>query len=480
LTAPLLLFSGLLLLLAIKGDGHFPLPAATPEPVFQLYGLGLTLLFGVGLVRLVRRGSYGPSAGSPTCPSAGCSPPLRAAAAVASLFIVLDGGVLLLEARRYASFGYAWRPVSAILICSLPALACAWIALRRRPVRPAMLLALAAGAHGALILYACACFPLAAARSDMMPLLMQAGRELLAGHDPYSLYHLTPGSGTYLTYLPGLLLAYLPAALMGLDPRLLGVVYTLAAAGLLYLRAGAGAAVFLSVFLVNPYLVYRHDAYLAPFWLLLAASWIALSRPRPATIAASCGVLAMTSQLLAVPACVMAIFGFRRYGLRAMVGSLLAAAAACAAVLGLFLLPNFTSFVSGTVGHWQDALNVESLGVTFWLLLVLPAPFVHTLQAVLIMALLLFPWLRPRPVTAEKADRSIPSGALPRPGSSAPWLPGIDPDRSWSVFATSALALFAFAALNTVIWTYFYLAVLFLAMLAQLDPKISSPETLAD
>jgi hypothetical protein len=455
LTRSLLLFSGLLLLLAIKGDGHFPLPGRTLEPVFQVYVLALTLLFGVGLLCLVQR---------TRAHGAGDSPPLRTAAAIAGAFMLLDGGVLLLEAHRYASFGYAWRPVAAILICSLPASACAWLALRTRPVNAASLLALAVVAHSALCLYACACFPLAAGRSDMVPLLVQAGRKLLAGHDPYTLYHLTPVSPIHLTYLPGLLFAYLPAALMRLDPRIVGLVYTITAARLLYLGAGSGAVAFLSPFLVSPYLVYRHDAYLAPFWLLLAISWVALSRARPAVIAVTGGVFALTSQLLVIPALAITVFGFRRNGRSAMLGALLPVAAASSAILGFFILMDVTGFFTGTAGHWRDALNIESLGITYWLLFVLPPPFVHVLQAVVVITLLSLP--RPRLDTREMADHGLP-GAWPPP--LVRWLPRIDPDDPRSVFAAASLALFAFAALNTVIWTYFYLPVVFLAMLSQLD-----------
>ena len=455
MTRSLLLFSGLLLLLAIKGDGHFPLPAGTPEPVFQVWALALTLLFGVGLVCLVRR---------TRARGAGDSAPLRIAAAIAAAFMLLDGGVLLLEAHRYASFGYAWRPVAAILICSLPASACVWLALRSRPVNPASLLALAAAAHGALCLYACACFPLAAGRSDMVPLLLQAGRKLLAGHDPYTLYHLAPGSTIHLTYLPGLLFAYLPAALSRVDPRIVGLVYTMTAARLLYRGAGSAGVAFLSPFLVSPYLIYRHDVYLAPFWLLLAISWAALSRARPAAIAATCGVLAVTSQLLVIPALAMTVFGFKRNGRSAMLRGLLPVAAACSAMLGVFILLDPAGFFRGTVGHWHDALNMESLGITYWLLFVLSPPFVHALQAVVVVALLSIP--RPRLDAGEMANHGAPGACPPPPGR---WLPRIDPDEPRSVFAAAALALFAFAALNTVIWTYFYLPVAFLAMLAQLD-----------
>lgn len=455
MTRSLLLFSGLLLLLTIKGDGHFPLPSRTPELGFQVWVLALTSLFGAGLVCLVQR---------TRAHGVGESPPLRTAAAIAAAFMLLDGGVLLLEAQRYASFGYAWRPVAAILICLLPASASVWFAMRTRPVNPAALLALAAVAHGALCLYACAYFPLAAGRSDMVPLLLQGGRQLLAGHDPYTLYSLTPGSAIHLTYLPGLLFAYLPAALMRLDPRIVELVYTITAARLLHLGAGSGAAAFLSPFLVSPYLVYRHDAYLAPFWLLLVISWAVLSRARPAAIAVTCGILAVTSQLLVIPALAMAVFGFKRNGRSAMLRGLLPVAAACSAMLGFFILPDVAAFFSGTVGHWHDALNIESLGITYWLLFALSPAFVHTLQAVVVIALLSIP--RPRLDTGEMANHGLP-GVWPPPP--VRWLPRIDPDDPRSVFAAASLALFAFAALNTVIWTYFYLPVLFLAMLSQLD-----------
>ncbi len=450
----LLLFSGLLLLLAVKGDGRFPLPATIPEPAFQVYVLGLTLLFGVGLVCLAQRRS-----GRNEDP-----PPLRLAAAISGLFLTLDCAVLLLEARRYVSFGYRWRPAAAMLVCLLPACAFAWLAMRRRAVNPGRLLLLAAGAHGALCLFACACFPLAPARSDMVPLLVRAGHELLSGHDPYALYHLSPGTEIRLTYLPGLLFSYLPAALLRIDPRLVGLVYTVAAARLLYVRGGSAAAAFLSVFLVDPYLVYRHDAYLAPFWLLLAILWAVLTRPRPLAIAASCGVLCLTSQLLLIPACAAAIFGFKRYGRAAMLRSLVPAALVCGATLGAFLLADSATFAAGTIGHWKDAVNVESLGIAYWLLSVLPASLVHVAQALAVIVILLLPRSRRQPAAID--HKGCAPESSPQPFSA---LPAIDPERPSSALATASLALFAFAAMNTVTWTYFYLPVLFLAMLSQLE-----------
>ena len=429
----MLLFSGLLLVLACKGDGHFPLPAGVPEPLFQLYVLGLTLLFALGLTLFV----LGSASGD------GGSPALREAAAISAIFMLLDWSLLWLEARRYALFGYIFHPVAAALACLVPAGAFAALAVRRRAPPPGALIGAAAGAQVTLWLYASACFPLAAGRSDMLPLLGAAGRRLLAGHDPYTLYHLAPGTGIFLTYLPGLLLAYLPAAVLDLDPRLLSLLYTLAAAVLLYRRAGARGAVLLPVFLVSPYLVYRHEIYLAPFWLLLAGVWTILARPRPTALAVCCGALILTSPLLVVPAGALAVFGCRRYGLAAMLRRLLPVVALAAAGLGAFLLADPRSFANGTIGHWSGVVNVESLGISYWLLLLLSAPALHILQAVVVIALLLLPRRR-----------------------------GIDPQRPNSVLGASALGLAAFSALNTVIWTYFYLVVMFLALLAQLAPNL--------
>jgi hypothetical protein len=431
----LLLFSALLLLLALKGDGHFPFPTEQPESTFQLYVLGLTIAFGLGLGALLAdRSATSGAAGGPA--------PLRLAAGVGAFFVLLDGGLLWLEARRYAEFGYGFHAAAVVAGCVIAAGSLAWLARRRAP-EGAAILAVAMAAQAGVCLYACAYFPLASARSDMLPLLAAAGHRLVAGHDPYVLYQLTAGGGVDLTYLPGLVLAYLPAAALHLDPRLLGLAYTGVASWIVWRRAGDHGAAFLAVFLMNPYLVYRHDIYLAPFWLLLALCWAALARPRPAILAACCAALGVTSQLLLVPAAALAIFGIRRFGAWAMVRWLVPAAAPAALLCALFVLPDPAGFARGTLGHWSAALNVESLGFTYWLLPRWPPLLVHALQALLVGTLLILP-------------RGV-------------WRAGIDGRRPGTAFAAAAAALACFAALNTVIWTYFYLLVLFLAMLAQLD-----------
>ena len=441
----LLILSGLLLLLAVKGDGHFPLPEGTPEASFQVYCLGLTAVFGWGLVTLVRRAE--PESNRV---------PVRLAAAIAGSFLVADLAVLWLEARRFATFGYSWRPLPAILITLGPAAALWLLALRQKGEHSTVLLFIAALSHAALMAYACACFPLAAGRSDMVPLLLRSSGELLAGRNPYSFYHLAPGIDTYLTYLPGLLLAYSPAHLIGCDPRLLGALYTLAAVALLFRYYGASAAVFLSVFIVNPYLIYRHDSYLPPFWLLLALAAVVPLSSRIAPIVAA--ILAATSQLLVVPAIGAVIGGARAAKRFGMARRILVFGAASVLLVAPFVALAPVSFLSGTVGHWMEARNLKSLGASYWLLRVVSEPLLHLLQAVMVIAGLASAWRHLEPTSPGIAQVTTDRISAAR------------------VFGASALALFAFCALNTVIWTYFYMVVLFLAILACLNRARSTEE----
>jgi hypothetical protein len=461
-----LLLAALLLVLALKGDGHFPLPRATPEPLFQLYVLGLTLAFAAGLVALLR-GARPASAADPALPD------LRSAAGALALFALLDGVLLWLEARRYEAFGYAWHPWAAVALGLAPALAFAWLAARRAAPRAEALLALAAGTYAGHILYAITSFPLAPARSDRLPLLVAAGRELLAGRDPYAtLYHLADGA-VPLSYLPGMVAAYLPAAALGCDPRLVGCACTLGAALLLHRFARGAAPAYLALLLLGPYLVYRHDLDAGPALLLLALTWVLLGRRRPVALAAACATLVATSQLLAIPAAAVAVFVWRRDGRRAGLRLLATVAAFALPFLLAFVLPDPQSFARGALVHWTEARSLQSLGFGYWLAALLPLPVLRALQAAAVTLVLTRLPRTASPAGADPFEDTLAGlpGALPQ----APPVPWISPRRRSSVFATSALALGLFATLNTVAWTSFYLLVLYLALLALL-PRRSLPQ----
>ena len=68
--------------------------------------------------------------------------------------------------------------------------------------------------------------------ADMLPIVIQASQNLLAGHDPYTTYQF-PSHSTPMQWLPALWLPYVPAVWMGLDPRIVGLAAVLCCAALL-------------------------------------------------------------------------------------------------------------------------------------------------------------------------------------------------------------------------------------------------------
>jgi hypothetical protein len=450
-----LLFSFLLLLLAVKGDGHFPLPLETPEIIFEVYCSALAILFAIGLVWFLQNGPVDTGSVS-----------VQPAAWLVVLFLVVDCGVLWLEVRRYAPFGYSWHPLLAFTAASVPILGIGWLSFREKPLHPARLLGLAVAGHVAFTAYACAYFPLSVARSDMLPLLMQSGGRLLAGHNPYGLYELGRSTPEYLTYLPGLVVAYLPASFYHLDPRLVGLTYTVLASVVLYHWGGRALSALMSLFLVSPYLIYRHDNYLSPVWLLLAVAACAVSNRRRLSGLAA-GLLAVTSQLLWVPALVMVVLTLRRrcLGTRRAVIAGVAAVAIPAAGLAIC---DLDSFVAGVWSHWRNALDLKSLNLAYWVL-ALGSPWLLRLIQILAFVALLG-WLSRRTATREVLRFSADAPPYDGRGDSD-HEPASDARR---VFQASSLALFGVCVFNSLSWTYFYLVVLFLAMLAQRAPTLST------
>jgi hypothetical protein len=465
-----LLFAGLLLVLAAKGDGHFPIPRDRSEPLFEFYLLVLALGFCVGLILLLRLalGTSGP-------PQPVAS---RTAALVAALFAALDLAVLWLEAQRFVSYGYIFRPAVVAAVTLLPAGALCLLAVRQRVPRPGAVLAIAAAAYAGIVTTAIRMFPLSPERSNTLPVLVAAGHRLLSGHSPYVAYFLQPGAAAPLRAMPGLLLAFVPAPLLSLDPRIVGALWTLAAAMILFRRSGGAAAVYLAPFLLAPSLTYRHDLTLGPSLLLLAASWVALSRHRPVILGLCCGALLITSQLLLVPVAALAVFVYRREGGSALAKFLATAILSAGAVTLPFVLPDPRAFADGALDSWRQTRNLESLNLTYWIAALLPLPALRALQAAAVAVLLAartrlsgthLVSARPSPdFEGTGLFATLGGKPLDQSGSFPLW---IDGGRRRSAFAVAALALTAFILLNTVVWTSFYFIALFLALLALL-PRV--------
>jgi hypothetical protein len=74
--------------------------------------------------------------------------------------------------------------------------------------------------------------PMDPAVADMLPVIIQAGQKILAGQDPYTIYHLV-SHDTPMQWLPALWLPYVPSVWLGMDPRYFGLAAVIVSAGIL-------------------------------------------------------------------------------------------------------------------------------------------------------------------------------------------------------------------------------------------------------
>ena len=279
------------------------------------------------------------------------------------------------EARYFRYLGYVGHGPLLLGVAALAALALGYAAFAPAPVQAPRLLMAASVVFVAGVVYAIVCFPLTPARSDMLPLIAAANARFLSGHDPYILYPIGDGFD-YLTYLPLTWMVYLPASWLHWDLRWINVVLTLAAAALVYLSVSrqhrAQAACLLSVFLLLPYVQFRHELYASVQWLLMAAAFACFQRGRPnrAAIALGCG--AAVSQLFWILIPFYLLLVVTRTGWRRAAQALLLILAAAAVWILPFLLRHPKAFYFCIIGHWGTAwapggpLPVRTYNATFW------------------------------------------------------------------------------------------------------------------
>lgn len=399
-------------LLSLKGDGTFPLPRSTPPALVQLATSAAGIAFFAVSLVLVR-----PSLVSRWVPSIH----LRwLAGSIGSAFAVGGAVLLALAARHYAGFGYELRPAVLALFAVLSVAAL----LRKEPFS---FLAAAALVYLAAATYCIAFFPLHPERSDMLPLIESAVARAAQGLDPYRVY--PEVHGLPLTYLPGLWLSYVPGWWLGLDPRWTHHLAAVLAALVIYRAASdrTAAAYALGIFLLTPYLVYRHDLYAGVYWLSLALALALLVSGRLGAAGAAFGWSVATAQFSWVLAPVLLAGLVRLHGLR----KTLRFAGAAFVVAGAFLFPFAMAspgFLSSVVGYWGDKMNFSGYNLGYWLQPWIGLSGLKALQAVVVAVF-----------TALAARR----------GNLAFLLAG---------------CLFFFVLLNPVVWVYFFPAVVVLLL----------------
>ena len=383
------LFALLLLFLNLQLDGFHLAHTATRQ---QRLLLPFTLFFCVCVAALLIAPAL-----QPKSPNSRLLQPLRGFATGRTPHILLlpffglSLLLLLISARFYAAFGYRLHPwpTAIVFLGSLGALAATvW---RSRTSSAATLFTAILASYSAVSLLSIASFPLNLQRSDMLPLLLAAGHSLLSGANPYHLYTF-PTETVFLTYLPGTLLAYLPAALLHVDPRLLNLAYVLALAVLLF-RAASPRYRFpftalLGLWLLSPYLLYRHELYTEPHWLAVIASLLLLARRRLTWSALVFGLSISLSQFSWVLFPFFLLFLLERHGTRAALHACLLALGIAAAVTLPFLLWSPTAFRFGILSHWQNTLvSARPVNLSFWTAALVGLHHLQLVQALLLTAL---------------------------------------------------------------------------------------------
>jgi hypothetical protein len=431
-------------LLAVKGDGHFPLPRSLPAVWFQLYILVLTVAFGA-LLGWLLRAAWGGGTEPQAQGGGGRGTPSRLTPVLLFGCCLADLAVLLLESGRYASFGYRLRPVPALALGLALLLPLALLSLAGRSTTARRVFWAAAASFLAAQALSILAFPLHPERSDMLPLIREAHGRILAGESPYGLYELVPGRQVPLTYLPGLLLAYLPASLLGLDLRLMNLAYSLAAWALAMRqsRGSVAAAGELALFFLGPYAVYRHDLYLAPIYFVLALVWWSLRRGKLSWASIGVAILLSLSQLGWLAAALLGLFFWRRFGGTGLRRLALAAGCVAALLAGPVAAVDGRDFLAGTILNWAQVVRLDSFNLTYWVLAVAPLAAQRALQGSAVALVAGLGW----PRVKELDD----------------------------VFLLAAAATFAFVVLNTLVWTYFLLVVLFLATLGRVGREVGGP-----
>ena len=411
--------------LFLRGDGYFPFSKSVEPHLFGFLVLLQTLVLitasvwmAVVIVRF----------GSPLGPI-GMSDRTQLALAAVSLFLI--AALQVLNARRFAEFGYVGRPVllGVLLLGASLALALLWGRNRFWGILLADLI---------LKVYPLVCFPIAAERSDMLSIIGEAARSMLAGENIYRFYLLDSGVWTQMVRFPGLVMSYAPATILNFDPRLITLASEALFFVLLFRRFGRnplflGGAILLAL---SPYWHFRHELYEAPFWVALAVVLLALERRHSVAEVAALSVLVCMHQwgLLVLPFVLLFLVRARPwvYGLGVAASALgvgaLVVAVASAGDLAAFW-QHTVAYYAATLTSWaqQDAFPRTSLYLTPFIARVGGAAAVKAASALLVAAVFGWACLRLKNLA--------------------------------QLVGFLALTLLAVLVTNTVAWTYQYLLV---------------------
>ena len=318
--------------------------------------------------------------------------------------------LFLYETVHYAAFGYVLLliPAAVLLTASLLAVGLAGVTVYQVPARAT--LALLLGSYAGAAILAIFSFPLNYLRSDMMPVIFWADRALLAGQNPYQTFHVADRLYDF-PYLPGMLLAFAPAQALHVDLRWASVAYVVAGMALVYWAAKPefrlATAALIGLFVLNPYLQYRHELYTQGHFFSLIVIFVLMQRGRFAWSAVAFGASMVISQFSWVLFPFFLMNGLRRGGWREVGRMALVAGAAAAALMAPFVRSGAGRIAHNAVGQWDNLGRAiaRPINLAYWASYVVKPSHLKWIQLVLLTGIFCYCWARGRCADLEDTLR---------------------------------------------------------------------------
>ena len=381
-------FTLLLVIVNLVGDGW---PGRPTPWSHQIFLLPLTILFIAGTVVFLfgRRESGARKAWSP-----------ERALRLAFVFEVSAAGLFLYECRHFIAQEYKFYPIAIAAVFGAALLGLGRVTFGRA-ISAGWIFGVTVGSYVIGMLLAIASFPLTYLRSDMMPVIQWADTNLVEGVSPYTTIFV--GGRVYdFPYLPGMLVAYLPLVAMHLDMRFGSMLYVVGCAWLIFVTARRErqleVAALVGLFILCPYLQYRHELYIPPHWFAMVLSFVLMQRRRFGWAAFVFGIGMGIYQFSWILFPFFVLNGLRRRGWGEALKLTVIGAAGAMAMVGPFLASASKRIASNTVGQWAGGAhaNADPMNLSYWLTYVIHPDKLLRLQAVLMVGIFGYCFFRER------------------------------------------------------------------------------------
>jgi len=347
------------------------------------------------------------------------------------VFLAISGALITYSSHYYAAMGYRLHPFAMIMVFGCAVISVGAGFWRKARSGGNYLIGVVILAYVAVYLLSIWSFPIAIQRSDMLPLISAAGKTILNGHNPYHFYTF-PTEIVFLTYLPGTVLAFLPAVVLQIDLRFLNIVYVVILAVLIYrassIQYRSQVAALIGLFLLSPYVQYRHEIYTQPHWLSIVACLLLAQKRKLLWAAAIFGVSAALSQFSWILFPFLLLFIFQQKGYRCALSAAVIALSVATLTVAPFAVWSPHAFFYGVLSHWQNMpVNARPVNFSYWLGAAVGPQHLQVVQFVVLAGIFVYC------VAARKCSTLT------------------------ECLCWMAIALTVFIMLNILVWGYFFL-----------------------